>query len=180
MDKEYLFRSTRIGFRNWIEEDLKPFIDMNASDKVMHYFPTTLSGEETKLVYDRIQRHFQKHEYGFYAVDDISTGKWMGFIGFQHVRFEASFSPAIEIGYRLLPQYWGKGIGTEGGLACLKYAKEHLDFDQVVSFTARVNLPSQHVMEKIGLIFRYEFDHPLVRKDDPLRKHVLYQKTLKK
>jgi RimJ/RimL family protein N-acetyltransferase len=180
MASSYLFSSKRIGFRDWEKKDLELFFAMNKSKEVMHYFPKMLSNEETEALYDRIRNHFRKHGYGFYAVDDLTNGNWMGFIGFQHVRFEADFTPAVEIGYRLLPSYWGKGIATEGSLACLQHAKNHLDFDAVVSFTAKVNLPSQRVMQKIGLTFQYEFDHPLLNENDPLLRHVLYQTKLNK
>lgn len=179
MADPYFFTSERLGFRRWKPADLPLFIAMNKSAEVMHYFPSTLSDEETTSLFDRIETHFDTHGYGFYAVDELQTHQWIGFIGFQNVRFEAEFTPAVEIGYRLLPSAWGKGIGSEGSLASLKHASTALPFNEVVSFTAKINIPSQRVMQKIGMNYQGDFDHPMINPNDRLYRHVLYHISLK-
>ena len=140
----------------------------------MRYMPKLLSEEQTQGMYNRIQDHFHKYGYGRFAVELLSTGEWIGFIGFDNVRFDTTFTPAVEIGYRLISKVWNQGLGTEGSLACLKYAEKHLPGEKIVSFTAKINLPSQRVMQKIGLKYQEEFDHPLLDPSDPLYRHVLY------
>lgn len=175
MVKKYHFQSERLGFREWSAADLPLLTAMNQSEEVMRFFPSKLTADQTILLVDRIKKHFEDHGYGFYAVDLLKTDAWIGFIGFQHVRFDSSFTPAIEIGYRLLPAFWGTGLATEGSMACLDHARENLDLKKIVSFTAKINKPSQRVMQKAGLTYQYEFDHPLLSEGDPLRAHVLYQ-----
>ena len=89
------------------------------------------------------------------------------------------FLPAVEVGWRLAFDYWGKGYATEGALACLKYGFEMLDLDEIVSFTTVTNKRSRAVMEKIGMHHdpKEDFDHPHVPEGNPLRKHVLYRLT---
>jgi ribosomal-protein-alanine N-acetyltransferase len=171
----YYFRSERIGFRNWRETDLDRFAAMNQNEEVMQFFPKTLSEQESERSFARFIDHFLLHQFGFFAVELISNQEWIGFIGLQHVRFDSFFTPAVEVGYRLLPQHWGKGIATEGTKACIQYAFHQLQLDRVVSYTPKVNIPSQRVMQKSGMVFINEFDHPLLPVDSPLTKSVLYE-----
>jgi ribosomal-protein-alanine N-acetyltransferase len=90
--------------------------------------------------------------------------------------FEAHFTPAVEIGWRLAREHWGKGYATEAARAALAFGQTELDLDEIVSFTAAINLRSRRVMERIGLTHdpADDFDHPRVA-DGPLRPHVLYR-----
>lgn len=81
----------------------------------------------------------------------------------------------MEIGWRLAADYHNQGYATEGALAVLYMAHE-LGIERVYSFTAKVNLPSERVMQKIGMVKAGEFDHPRLAIDSPLRTHVLYVK----
>src|SRR5690606_12882499 len=92
------------------------------------------------------------------------------------IAFMQRLKDAIEIGWRLLPQYWNQGYATEGAKAVLKYAFRTLRLEKVISFTACVNTPSERVMQNIGLEKVGEFDHPLVPADHILCRHVLYEK----
>ncbi|MCB0586152.1 MAG: GNAT family N-acetyltransferase [Phaeodactylibacter sp.] len=173
--KKYLFSTPRLGFRHWKEADLPAFTAINEDEAVMEYFPAALSPEETRKFFQRILRHFRDHGYGLFAVDRLDTGRFIGFIGFSHPRFEAFFTPCVEIGWRLAKAEWGQGLATEGAIACLKYGFGQLGFREVYSFTATTNLASERVMQKIGMEKVGEFGHPLLNEDSPLYRHVLYR-----
>jgi len=175
MIKQFEIETQRLLLRHWEKSDLEAFILMNANADVMRYFPDILNAEETKSFYDSIQQGFSEYGYGLYAVEKKGNGCFMGFIGFHWARFDADFCPCVEIGWRLDNRYWGKGYATEGAKACLEYGFEKLAFDEVVSFTAVENMPSQRVMQKIGMQFEGYFDHPKVTVGNPLRPHVLYR-----
>jgi hypothetical protein len=53
MNKNYLFTSKRLGFRNWKISDLEEMSAINADSEVMEHFPKTLSKEETQAFIDR-------------------------------------------------------------------------------------------------------------------------------
>ena len=91
--------------------------------------------------------------------------------------FEAHFTPAIEIGWRLGSQFWNNGYATEAANAVLKYAFENLNLNEIVSFTTVENIRSRRVMEKIGLHrnLQDDFDHPKLDKSHALCRHVLYR-----
>lgn len=163
----------RLLLRDWNTSDLDPFIEMNKDTDVMNYFPKLLTDHETLDLYNKISAEFDDYGYGLYAVELKETGEFIGFIGFHWATFESDFTPCIEIGWRLKKTRWGNGYATEGAMACLDYGFNQLNVDQIISFTAAVNTPSQRVMEKIGLTYVNTFDFPGLD-NEKLRNHVLY------
>lgn len=164
----------RLVLRDWKETDLDPFCQLNADKEVMTHFPKTLSTEETNDFYRSILSEMKECGFGLYAVEEKESKEFIGFIGFHQATFEADFTPCIEIGWRLRKEAWGKGYATEGAAACLEYGFSELNFTDVFSFTAEINRPSKNVMRKIGMDFIKTFDHPQVKDDSPLKKHVLF------
>ena len=92
-------------------------------------------------------------------------------------RFEAAFTPCVEIGWRLAFENWGQGFATEAAKAALAYGFEILNLEAVVAFTTRGNLRSRAVMERLGMMYdpADDFEHPLVPVGHPLRPHMLYR-----
>lgn len=125
----------------------------------------------------RIEVHHREHGFCLFAAELVGRAPFIGFIGISNVPFEASFTPAAEIGWRLARPYWHKGLATEGAQAVLSYAFRKLSLDEVVSFTVPANMRSRRVMEKIGLQRdpSHDFDHPGLPAGHPLRRHVLYR-----
>jgi RimJ/RimL family protein N-acetyltransferase len=171
----YLLQSSRLGLRPWLDSDLKPFAALNRDPEVRKYFPSVLTEEESNASVERLNNHFRQHGFCFYAVDRLDTRAFIGFIGFQTTTFEASFTPCVEIGWRLSRENWGQGFATEGARACLDYGFQELGFKEVFSFTPHSNIPSQRVMQKIGMQKVGEFPHPMLEADSPLLMHVLYR-----
>lgn len=172
--KKYIFESDRLGFRKWLPSDAEPFASMNADPVVMEFFPKMLTREESDAFITRIEAGFAEYGYDIWAVEEKSSGQFIGFIGFANPRFEAPFMPCIEIGWRLAKEFWNKGYATEGALACLHYGFSELGFTEVLSFTAVTNVRSESVMQKIGMEKIGEFDHPSLDPTSSLYRHVLY------
>ena len=173
--RSYIFQSERLGFRNWEDRDLPGFIEMNADPGVMEYFPTVRTAAQSREGMVHLQAYFSRWGFTFYAVDRLDSQEWIGFIGLKGINFEASFTPGVEIGWRLQKKHWGCGFATEGALACLKYGFEVLSLDRIWSFTAVPNKRSERVMKKIGMLKIGEFDHPKLEKGHWLERHVLYR-----
>jgi RimJ/RimL family protein N-acetyltransferase len=170
-------RSGRLILRQWRDSDRLPFRQLNADPRVMEFFPEPLTAEASDALIDRAQEHFNRHDYGPFAAELIETGAFAGFIGLSIPAFDAHFMPAVEIGWRLAFDHWGKGLATEGARAALGFGFNDLGLEQVVSFTVPANLRSRRVMERLGMKHDPEddFDHPLLPEGHPLRKHVLYR-----
>lgn len=150
---------------------------MNADAEVMEYFPAPLSADESNAFVDRIEAHFDEHDFGLWAVEVIDSASFAGYIGLWPASFESHFTPAIEIGWRLDRAFWGQSYAPEGATRVMEDGFGRLGLDEIVSFTATTNLRSRRVMEKLGMTHdpAEDFDHPSVAVGDPLRRHVLYR-----
>jgi ribosomal-protein-alanine N-acetyltransferase len=167
----------RLILRGWRETDREPFARMNSDRRVMEFFPALLSDEESNGLVDHIEAHFTPHGFGLSAAELHETGEFIGYIGLAVPRFNAAFTPCIEIGWRLAAEHWGNGLATEGARAVLRHAFDVLNLDEIVSFTVPANLRSRRVMEKLGMTRdpAEDFDHPSLPAGHPLRRHVLYR-----
>jgi RimJ/RimL family protein N-acetyltransferase len=167
----------RLKLRAWREADWTTFARFNADPDVMRYFPTRLSTEESNALAQRIQAHIEEHGWGLWAVEVPGVTQFAGFIGLAAPRFESHFTPCIEVGWRLGPEYWGRGYATEGGHAVLAFGFTELSLHEIVSLTSETNQPSRRVMERLGMTHHPgdDFDHPLLPSGHVLRRHVLYR-----
>jgi RimJ/RimL family protein N-acetyltransferase len=143
----------------------------------MEHFPALLSRYESDAQVDRIEAHFQLHGFGLWAVEVPGVAPFIGFVGLAVPRFEAVFTPCVEIGWRIHADHWNRGYATEGARAALDFAFGSLGLEEIVSFTVPANLRSRRVMEKLGMTRSEseDFDHPLLPEGHPLRRHVLYR-----
>jgi len=171
----YIFISARLGFRNWLDEDLSAFAEICANDNVMKFFPSTLSTEETHALIRRQQEQFKERGHCYFAVDRLDTGELIGFIGMAYQTYEADFTPCVDIGWRLGPKHWNLGFATEGATACLKYGFNELNIEEIYSVCSTVNVNSSNVMKKIGMQFHDSFIHPALKDIDYLAECVVYK-----
>ncbi len=171
-------RSERLILRRWRAEDLAPFAAMNADPLTMRFMPSVMTAAESQALIARFEEHHRLHGFGVWAAEVPGVAALIGYIGLQRVGFEAPFTPAIEIGWRLAPAYWGQGYATEGAKAVLRTGFEDLNLDQIVSFTVAANKPSWSVMERLGMTRdpAEDFDHPRLPVGHALRRHILYRK----
>ena len=169
--------TSRIILREWQEEDFSHFARVNADPLVMEYMPRVLPPEDSDKLVRRFQRHFKKHGYGMYALETKADESFVGFVGLNHVEFDAHFTPSVEIAWRLDYGFWGQGYATEAALRVLDHGFNALSLDKIVSFTVHDNARSIHVMEKIGLQHdkNGDFDYPSLKSGHPLGRFVLYK-----
>jgi RimJ/RimL family protein N-acetyltransferase len=172
-------RTERLLLRQWREEDRDPFAALNADPVVMEHFPSTMTREQTDAFVDFNIATIAARGWGLWAVEVADMKPFIGFVGLNEPRFEARFTPAVEIGWRLARDAWGRGYATEAARAVLSFAFDELGLDEVVSFTTVENHRSRRVMERIGMTHdpADDFDHPRVT-DVRIRPHVLYRASL--
>jgi RimJ/RimL family protein N-acetyltransferase len=170
-------RTSRLRLRRWSPTDREPFAVLNSDPRVMKYFPCTLSRDESDALAGRIEASFDQNGFGLWAVEVQNGAPFVGFVGLAIPRFEAHFTPCVEIGWRVAAEHWNRGYAGEAARAALAFGFETLQLEEIVSFTVPENLPSRRVMEKIGMKRNEadDFDHPLLALEHPLRRHVLYR-----
>ena len=169
----------RLILREWKSEDLKPFAAINRDPHVMEFFLKPLSEAEAAEMIDRFRAKLKRDGFGLLACVLKETSELIGFVGLDVPNFEASFTPCVEIGWRLAHHVWGKGYATEAACAVLKAGFEQYGLKEIVSFTVPMNCRSRRVMEKIGMLHdaREDFHHPKVPLEHPLSLHVIYRMT---
>lgn len=167
----------RLLLRPWTDADKPAFRRMNADPRVMAFFPAPLSDGQSDALLERIRAHQAEHGFTFWAVEDRADGQLAGMTGLARVTFAAPFTPCVEIGWRFLPAYWGKGYAIEAARRALACAFTTLHLKEVVAFTTTGNLPSQGLMRRLGMTRdpADDFDHPLLPAGHPLLRHVLYR-----
>jgi len=163
--------------RRFRDADREPFAALNADLEVMRHFPAALDREQSDALIDRIEAHFDEHGFGLWAVELADTGALAGFVGLAIPRFEAAFTPCVEVGWRLAREHWGAGIAPEAAERALRFGFGEAGLDEIVSFTSQANAPSRRVMEKLGMQHdpADDFEHPSVAEGSHLRCHVLYR-----
>jgi RimJ/RimL family protein N-acetyltransferase len=171
------FETQRLLLRQWREDDFSAFHQINTDPRVMELYPALNTPEQTRASMARANESMQVNGFGLFAVEEKSTRRLLGFIGLQKVPFEAHFTPAVEIGWRLAFDLWGSGLATEGARAVLEDGFTRCDLKEIIAMTVPHNVRSRRVMEKLGMIqdLAGDFAHPRILEGHVLRQHVLYR-----
>jgi RimJ/RimL family protein N-acetyltransferase len=172
-----VLQSERLTLRPWQQSDREPFARLNADPRVMEYFPALHTREQSDASIDRFSAHLEQHGFGMWALEAHGVAPFIGMLGLNIPRFEAHFTPCVEIGWRLAAEHWGHGYAIEAARLALRFAFEDLGLPEIVSFTTPQNQRSRRVMETLGMKHdpSGDFDHPTVPEGHPLRRHVLYR-----
>lgn len=167
----------RLLLREWRDTDREGFAAIVGDSHVMRFYPATRSRAEADAWMDKMIAGFANGTGHFLAVERKSDGALLGLTGTGDINFPIPTEPKLEIGWVLGKDYWGQGYAPEAARAAMEHAFSQLHAPEVVAFTARVNLPSQRVMEKLGLGRdpSADFEHPRIAEGHPLRAHVLYR-----
>lgn len=165
----------RLIVRHYKDEDFDAFAEMNADEVVMEHFPSALSPKESRAMFERLNTRLEETGKSFWAVELKENNDYIGFIGLSEPNYEADFMPCTEIGWRLRSKYWGKGYATEGALACLEVGWTQFGLTEILSIAVKNNLPSIHVMRKLGMTYENNFIHPHLKQWPEIEECVLYK-----
>ena len=152
--------SERLVLRRYRADDLDALDRLNRDPAVMRYMggPASRADSEAMLRH-RILAYYRAHPgLGIWAVEERDGGACIGMHLLNHIQGE----PYVQVGYRLYPECWGRGYGTEMARRLLRYGFETLGLPRIVAITHLDNRESQHVLLKSGLERRGErtVSHP--------------------
>jgi RimJ/RimL family protein N-acetyltransferase len=170
-----MIETPRLILRPWRNSDLAPFAEQNADPEVMRFLTGVLTREESDAYVDRAKQHLAEIGFCKWAVEAPGVAPFIGAVGLTRVKFEASFTPAVEVAWRLHRQYWGHGYATEAAHAAIQDGFTRVGLKEIVALTALGNNASTRVMERLGMKRTIEFDHPSLPEASPLRRHILYR-----
>ena len=111
----------RLMMREWREVDVEPFAAMNQDERIMEFSPFHLMPEESLAMINVFCDRMNEHGVLYLPLIEKSSKNFVGVVNLTPVSFEAHFTPAHEIGWRLAYDCWGKGYATEAAKGLMDY-----------------------------------------------------------
>lgn len=158
-------RAERLSFKHD-----KELLKMHAEEKVMDTLGILKTREQSEGWLQNNLNHWDRYGYGIWIFYDKKNGRFVGRGGLRNDDVEGI--KEIEVEYAIMPEYWGKGLGTEIAESILLRAQEE-DLPNVVAYTQKGHEASINIMKKMGFTYEREIEY----ENKP---HVLYRKELEK
>lgn len=161
MNREIFVETHRLLLGEVLPIDDKSILELDSDQSVHNYLgdPIIQTIEESQEIISNIRQQYKNHGLGRWAVIEKATGQFMGWSG---LKLEAKtvnhHSNFYDLGYRLMPRYWGHGFATESAKAALAYGFEKLHIAEVFADADTNNVASKKVLEKVGLRYVETFD----------------------
>ena len=178
MNMPVTLQTQRLLLRPWQAGDAVPFAALNADPEVMEFYPALLTRAESDAQIERLAQHIITSGWGLWAVELPGVAPFIGYCGLWPVAFDAPFTPAVEISWRLARPYWGQRFAFEAAKAAMTFGFDTLKLEEIVSFTIPANVRSQRLMQRLNMTHdpADDFEHPKLPHGHPMRPHVLYRK----
>ncbi|GGE20533.1 acetyltransferase [Polymorphobacter glacialis] len=173
-----MIKSDRLTLRNWHDSDRIPFNAMGRDPAVMEHLGPLQSQADTDAGIARLSAIAAEHGHTFWAIERRDDQQFLGFCGLKIAPENIpDIEGAIEIGWRLRADAWGKGYAGEAARASLDWGWANLAADRIIAITIPANIRSQALMLRLGMVRRHDldFDHPALVPGDPLRPHVTFE-----
>lgn len=172
-------RTERLVLRRWRAEDVAAYAALQADPETRRFYPSLLTYEESAAEVDRHVQGFSRDGFGVWVVAKPEDDALVGFAGVRRIPRAMPFTPLIDLVWFLHPSLWGQGYALEAAKAALDDVFTRTEVEDVVAYTARPNVPSQRVMEKLGMTRdpAEDFAHPAAPEGHPLQMCVLYRLT---
>jgi RimJ/RimL family protein N-acetyltransferase len=117
--------------------------------------------EEWSAAYQRVVGFQRDYGHTFWIIEGADTGEILGFSGIKRVNAPGAgdLTGRHEIGWRIIPELWGKGVAKEAAIASMDLAFDRFDAPQVIATTIPANAASQGLMKRLGMTRREELDY---------------------
>jgi RimJ/RimL family protein N-acetyltransferase len=167
----------RLILRAWEPRDRDTYAAFVMDPEVRRFYFDVPTRAEVDAMLDRFVEFYRRDGFGLLAVERKADGALLGDVGIVPVGMPIRGNPPVEIGWLLGKQYWGQGYAPEAAQAWIDHAFGQLGLSEIVAWTTVTNLPSQRVMQKLGMSTSPEdnFIHPKSPPGHPLGPHVLYR-----
>jgi ribosomal-protein-alanine N-acetyltransferase len=152
-----MIETERLFFRKFELDDLPQLIEQRSDPDVYRYLGGTRMQNPEALA-KRIRFYmscYDTHGFGMCPMFLKETGEMIGAAGLQPLEDTGE----IEVGYSVIKQYWGKGIGTEAARAWMEFGFNNFGLERIVAVAVVGNTGSTRIMEKLGMKFEKTEEH---------------------
>jgi RimJ/RimL family protein N-acetyltransferase len=160
------FRTERLLLRHWQPEDEAEMIRINQHPEVGRYLNRPVDADSVAAFFGQVTGHWAAHGFGPWALESTEAGladRLVGFAGLAYVPpFLAAAGPHPELGWRLDPAVWGRGLATEAARAARDDAFGRLGLPEVISIIHPGNVRSQRVAGKLGMTVGRQVVNPVL------------------
>lgn len=153
----------RLILRPFIEDDVERLFLLDSNPEVMKYVgvkPLTQK-EQSAEVIKVIQKQYAENGVGRLAVIEKASNLLIGWSFLKYLTDEINgIKDVYDLGYRFLPEFWGKGYATESANASLEYGFKEMNLDKICAHAHSENLASNHTLRKLGFVEKGSFEEP--------------------
>jgi ribosomal-protein-alanine N-acetyltransferase len=149
-----ILQTERLILRPFREEDLNRLVELFANRDFMRFSLGPYTREQTAAFLHKVIGWQRTGLPSLFALELKTERPLLGYCGFFHHAPEVT--PDVEIGYRLHPGYWNRGLMTEAARAVRDHAFRILKLPRAVSLVHPENIASRRVAEKNGMTVEEE------------------------
>ncbi len=143
-------------------QDVDGLFQMDSDAEVHRYLGNQPLKEKTQAenVIQFVRQQYLDNGIGRWAMVDKETGYFVGWTGLKLVKETVNgMTNFYDLGYRLLPKYWGHGLATESAMASLTYGFDVLGLEVIYAAAHVDNIGSNSVLRKVGMQVLNSFDY---------------------
>ncbi|REH56081.1 RimJ/RimL family protein N-acetyltransferase [Tenacibaculum gallaicum] len=160
---KFYLETERLILREFKKNDLEGIFELDSNPEVHKYLGnkpiTTYKQAEDNIAF--IQEQYKERGIGRFACIEKTSGDFIGWSGLKLNQGEKEtlngFTNFIDIGYRFIPRFWGKGYASEAAFACLDFGFKKLNYDIIYGAAETENIGSNKILQKIGLRYVNDF-----------------------
>ncbi|WP_353146817.1 GNAT family N-acetyltransferase [Chryseobacterium sp.] len=158
-----ILETKRLILRKLKDTDAERMFLMDSDPEVMKYIgvPVLTDIRESENIITMIQKQYEENGVGRLAVVEKESGLMIGWSGLKWLTQEVNgYKNVLELGYRFLPESWGKGYAVESGIGSLDYGFNELNAEVIYAYAHSEHSVSNHILRKLGFEKTSEFEEP--------------------
>lgn len=158
----------RLRLRRWRRDDAAGIAAIDRDPDVTRYLNRDPGGEGVGPFLPQLEAHWDEHGFGHWAVELLDPGDrapLIGFAGVVYPEFLPELAHRPELGWRLAPDAWGRGLGTEATVAARDDAFARLGLGSLIAIIHPANERSRRIAAKLGMVVEARVPHPTLGRD---------------
>lgn len=169
-------QTERLRLREWDPEDETRFYEVMNRPDVMAHLGGVQTLVEWRAAYERVVGFQRDYGHTFWILEDAEGQQILGFCGIKRSNAPGagSLTGKHEIGWRLRPEAWGKGLAKEAAIVSLDLAFGQFAAPEVIATTLKENEPSQGLMKRLGMTRREDLDYIDTRFGPAMNPSIVY------